>query len=756
MWKDWTRRRRSGYTPRSGAGLAAGRAVIIMPLPALHRITMPLHRTATAALRAAARPSASTPGTPLRAALRNRPPARAILLWLLSAAFLATGLYIAASTIRMVVACWNPLPFSDQWDELVSGRPITWAWLFSQHNEHRLLFPRLVFIADRWLSGETNAVDLAVNLLIQMGLAAILVKLARGAGLRSKAERLWAAGLVLTLLFWSVQWENFTWGFQPQFFGVGLAAAACLALAALGPPTITTALGVIVLEFVATYTLASGVLAAFLAVPLALWLRRPPGHTALFAAAAVALLGTYLIGYHTPAYHSDPLDLFSHVRDVLDYMAVEIGGPGGEAMTALFGTKAIMTARWLGWIGVLSLCALGLGLGWRRRPQPHAAALVAFGVFVLGMVLLTGAGRLRFGIASALANRYATPALLFWAVLFLLAAARVAAVPRSLWRRPAGMLLPAPALVLVLTTQAEFSSAARSDADGRNAAIPAVLAGVNDAALLSRVYPAPRGLQQLRAGRGSVFAQPWAAWLGSRLEDHVRLVDATSCRGSLNYTSPLAGPEGGGRAQGLVAVPGGAAARLRLLLADTEGTVVGYGLSGFSPAAIGVPEGEPPFPARGGWIGAFRDAAPGSLRAFVLLDRDMAACPLASVARVRAEARPMRVDLAGAPPPAHLSPGGYIDPISTSVTGMTLVGWGMIQAGEGGPRVWIDSNLPIQSLTLTPQVRPDVVTALKDPACTTAGSSSSSHCGPAPRCRRGLNSAPGQRIPFTAATSWAL
>ncbi len=38
---------------------------------------------------------------------------------------------------------------------------------------------------------------------------------------------------------------------------------------------------------------------------------------------------------------------------------------------------------------------------------------------------------------------------------------------------------------------------------------------------------------------------------------------------------------------------------------------------------------------------------------------------------------------------------------------------GDIQAREGGPRVWIDSNLPIQSLTLTPQVRPDVVTALR-------------------------------------------
>ncbi len=67
---------------------------------------------------------------------------------------LVLGLTIAAHTIWMDVACWNAMPFGDQWSEIITGRPITWSWLFSQHVEHRLIFPRLVFLADSRLAAD--------------------------------------------------------------------------------------------------------------------------------------------------------------------------------------------------------------------------------------------------------------------------------------------------------------------------------------------------------------------------------------------------------------------------------------------------------------------------------------------------------------------------------------------------------------------------------------------------------------------------
>ena len=67
----------------------------------------------------------------------------------------ACGVFVVALTLRMVVLSWSPVPFGDQWDDLVSGRPLTWAWLVQQHNEHRVFVPRLIFWLDRWLGAET-------------------------------------------------------------------------------------------------------------------------------------------------------------------------------------------------------------------------------------------------------------------------------------------------------------------------------------------------------------------------------------------------------------------------------------------------------------------------------------------------------------------------------------------------------------------------------------------------------------------------
>ena len=111
------------------------------------------------------------------------------------------------------------------WDQLVSGRIITWSWLISQHNEHRLLLPRLVFIVDYWLSAETNVFDFAVGIIQLASLGVLVACLSRGAGLRGWVTTMWVTGLTLAYLFWSAQYQTLTWGLPlVQFFGVLLAA----------------------------------------------------------------------------------------------------------------------------------------------------------------------------------------------------------------------------------------------------------------------------------------------------------------------------------------------------------------------------------------------------------------------------------------------------------------------------------------------------------------------------------------------------
>lgn len=82
---------------------------------------------------------------------------------------LAMGAYVLLSTVGMVVHCWSPMPFWDQWGELVSGRNVSWSWMFSQLNEHRILFPRLIFLIDYWLTSETYIVNFLINVIFQGG-----------------------------------------------------------------------------------------------------------------------------------------------------------------------------------------------------------------------------------------------------------------------------------------------------------------------------------------------------------------------------------------------------------------------------------------------------------------------------------------------------------------------------------------------------------------------------------------------------------
>ena len=187
----------------------------------------------------------------------------------------ACGLFVVAMTLRMVILSWSPAPYWDQWDELVSGRSLTWAWLVSQHNEHRLFVPRLIFWLDRWLAAETNVVNFAANVVIQAALSVLLGWLALKTSPSERIMRVWVYGLSFGFLFWAVQYENFAWGFQVPFFFVGLAAAATFALVATGPETGMGATAAALLAGAACYTLASGILVPVLALMLGIWVGRP-------------------------------------------------------------------------------------------------------------------------------------------------------------------------------------------------------------------------------------------------------------------------------------------------------------------------------------------------------------------------------------------------------------------------------------------------------------------------------------------------
>ncbi len=286
-----------------------------------------------------------------------------------------------------------------------------------------------------------------------------------------------------------------------------------------------------------------------------------------------------------------------------------------------------------GTLGLGIFATAGLAL-LRRGRVTGGAWLFFFGVasFGVGVAFLTALGRLKFGAGQALSVRYASPMLLFWLSLAMLGFVEIR--QRRPHLRPVAMGATVVFLSALAWAQPAFVRAGLAWASPRREAMTALLANVDDADLLSPVYPVMQRLKELaaklRAQHLSVFADGWSTWLGTPLADHIRLGNPAQCRGRIDDVTrlPVSGRaqwRGSGWAwdNALGAPPD------RVVLTDNTGRVVGYALSGYPPKlGSGGPK-------RSGWRGHFADEKAASVTAYALVDRERAACPLAPLSEVR-------------------------------------------------------------------------------------------------------------------------
>ena len=535
------------------------------------------------------------------------------------------GIYVFISTTAMTIHGWSPVPYWDQWDELIlSDKQLLSPWLYSQHNEHRILFPRLFFAIDTFGFAETNEFNFSCNIALPLVLAGLIVFVAHRHVSRRKTDTLWIAGVVLTLLFSAMQYENFVWGFQIQFWGVELAAAAsisCLVLARRSWLSLTASIG---FSAIGVYTLASGITVPFLAIPLALWAQRSKAQITVLSIAAVSLLASYLYGYVSPAQHSDPL--FTIFRPgLVRYVVAEIGNPFGQIFSALVSSHRLIMVldSAFGTLGLGLFATTALVLLRRGRvvggPQLF---FVGIAFFVVAVAFLTGLGRLEFGAGQALSVRYASPTLLFWLALAMLAIFEVQ------HHRP-DLRLIATSLSLVLVIglaweQSRFVKTGLAWASPRREAMTGLLANVDDTEALKGIYPLPDRLKQLavqlRARHLAVFADEWSTWLGTPLTSHIRIGNSAECQGGIDLVTRL--PVSGTaqwRVSGWSLDNARRAPPQRLVLADSTGRVVGYALAGYA---------SPGHEKRSGWRGHFTADKTVSVMAYALIDDGHTACPL--------------------------------------------------------------------------------------------------------------------------------
>ena len=278
------------------------------------------------------------------AAARARPRSLvAVAVPVLTAVCLVLAAAMVADTIATVVRLHSALPYFDEWDELdllkyVLHGDMSWfGALITQHNEHRIVFPRLVFYADDFLFGGRGILDRLAILAIQIGQVAMLVGLLRRALPRPAFMRrdyafLALASVIVMLLSCLRQEENFSWGFQVQFVGIFAVGTVAFILFATAlertrdeAPGLGWLLAAYAAAFVATFTMANGLLCAVVLIVLAvLW--RAPLRVVLASLGVTALLAAaYLHGYEPQTAHTPLGFSLRHPLRVLSYTAAYLG-----------------------------------------------------------------------------------------------------------------------------------------------------------------------------------------------------------------------------------------------------------------------------------------------------------------------------------------------------------------------------------------------------------------------------------------------
>lgn len=350
------------------------------------------------------------------------------------------------------------VPFWDQWEFVLLLKKyktgvLSFPDIWAQHNEHRILFPKLIMLALAAATGWDIRYELYANFVLA-GLIFIFLNLLfrKEAGGRCKP---WFSVVAAFLVFSPVQQENWTWGWQIQIFLGVLGAVVAVWSVSRYPAQWKGLLVAMGAAIVASYSFSNGLLTwpvvGMLLLAQRQWKMR---HVGLWTAAFIISVFLYYHGYQKPELHPSLLYPLNHPYDYIRYVFVYLGSP------LAFSKREHAIA-----IGILLTCVLCIASiqVWRSGREGFKRLLpwLALALYSISSAAVTGIGRSGFGVDQAMASRYTTISTPFVVSVFVVAAYWIGGYPDSHKRLPA-KLTAVVCFVSVLLLFSYASSFSRS------------------------------------------------------------------------------------------------------------------------------------------------------------------------------------------------------------------------------------------------------------------------------------------------------
>jgi hypothetical protein len=316
------------------------------------------------------------------------------------------------------------LPYLDDWClvPLITGNePVTLKWAWAQHNEHRILIPRLILAGLlRWVALDFR-IGMYFNAALMSSAAAMTIVLAhRLRGYQRLSDAVLPLS-ILTLAQSEILFLNYalalvlsTWLVFRLIFVLGRVSErpAWMTVIAIGTALVALPLcggsGLVVLP------------------PLVLWLvgylcwgwwsdREPGGWVRAvglsFLMACSAIVALYLSDFIRPSHHPLPPSRWAVMRTTLEFLSLPVTSvPTKFRMAASLTTLALIA------VALIRLTLVAVRLPHER---PRAAGLAAVIMSMMGVAVSVGVSRCGLGPGAGLASRYVPLAAPILSVLYV-------------------------------------------------------------------------------------------------------------------------------------------------------------------------------------------------------------------------------------------------------------------------------------------------------------------------------------------------
>ncbi len=544
-----------------------------------------------------------------------------------------------AAALGMTFHDYLPVPFYDEWDELSRWEAVKkdsfFEVLFSQHNEHRIALPRVIFFSDlRWFHG-TGLLTLTILFLVQLGHAIFLAKLVNKSLEYQSWQAIAVTSVIVAIMFSVLQFDNLKTPFQLQFVGVfALASWGFFYLfptdvAAYSPRArkkeIICFIGGLCLCMAATLTMSNGLLTWPVAFFAGLIGRLSMRKLTIIAITGISVWATYFHDFQFPPGHSHPSDTINTLWPIIEYVSIYLGHP--------------LSPHWPEYASAVGLAGIALAMilfstalmDHKRNifKDRYSTSLTLIVMFILGTAIATALGRVDFGLTQAASGRYATPALVFWLAMCANCVVAYQAAKRyRLFWLVGGTFLGTLMVSSVIVNQSNFWDLRGDWRNTKKQAATAILAKVYDEDVFWRLHPHPWNIFEkarvLEHDSLGIYSLWFSALPGETLSKIFTLVNSDRCAGHLDTVREISSDRTGYRTSGW-AIDQASKKPPRLVLFAAGETITGLAFPGASR-----PDVEKLFPtvSDAGWRGHAKLGADETLRAYAVLEDGRSICQL--------------------------------------------------------------------------------------------------------------------------------